>query len=71
MTADATGISDQDGTDNASFAYQWLADSDAYHRRHRYLVPPDCRRKGQRTITVTVSFTDDEGNEEALTSVGH
>ena len=26
LTADTTGISDDDGLDNAAFAYQWLAD---------------------------------------------
>ena len=67
LTADATGISDQDGTDNATFTYQWLADktpitgaTDA-----TYLLTV---AEKQKTITVTVSFTDDLGNDESVTS---
>ena len=26
LTADTSGISDEDGLDNATFSYQWLAD---------------------------------------------
>ena len=67
LTADVTSIDDQDGLDDAQFTYQWLADdtpitgaTDA-----TYLLTAS---EKEQTITVTVSFTDDEGNEEALTS---
>ena len=67
LTADTSGIHDDDGLDNVAFAYQWLrgdadiagATGDTYT-----LVEAD---EGQ-TIKVRVSFTDDEGNPETLTS---
>ena len=67
LTADTSGIDDEDGLDNAVFAYQWLrgnadiggATGDTYT-----LTGAD---EGQ-TIKVTVSFTDDQGNPETLTS---
>ena len=69
LTADATGIDDQDGIDSAQFTYQWLADDTAITGATdaTYLLTASEKEK---TITVTVSFTDDEGNEEALTSLG-
>ena len=71
LTADTSGIDDDNGLDNAAFSYQWLrsdggdyteiagANGDTYT-----LVAAD---EG-RTIKVRVSFTDDEGNAESLTS---
>ena len=71
LSADVAGIDDDNGLDNAEFSYQWLrsdggtdteiagANGDTYT-----LVADD---EG-RTITVKVSFTDDEGHEETLTS---
>ena len=69
LTADATGIDDQDGIDSAQFTYQWLADDTAITGATdaTYLLTAS---EKEQTITVTVSFTDDEGNEEALTSLG-
>ena len=69
LTADTSGISDTDGLDNVSFAYQWLADDAAIlgGTGSTYtLVDAD---EG-KTIRVSVSFTDDAGNEEALSSAG-
>ena len=67
LTADTSGIADQDGLDNATFSYQWLADdsaiTDATGSTYT-LVPAD---KG-KTIKVRVNFTDDADNEETLTS---
>ena len=71
LSADVTGIDDDNGLDNAEFRYQWLrsdggdyteiagANGDTYA-----LVAAD---QG-KTIKVRVSFTDDEGNPESLTS---
>ena len=67
LTADTSGISDGDGLTNATFSYQWLgeeaeisgATSSAYT-----LVDAD----SGKTITVQVSFADDAGNDESLTS---
>ena len=67
LTASTSGIADQDGLDNATFSYQWLADdsaiTDATGSTYT-LVPAD---KG-KTIKVRVSFTDNADNEETLTS---
>ena len=68
LAADTSGIADADGLTNATFAYQWLADGSdiANATASSYtLVGAD----EDRTITVTVSFTDDRGNAESLTSV--
>ena len=67
LTADVSGISDDDGLSNAVFSYQWQADgaeissatSDTYT-----LADAD---EG-KAMSVKVSFTDDAGNEETLTS---
>ena len=67
LTADTSGIADSDGTDDATFAYQWQADdtdiSGATASRYT-LVDSD---EG-KVIKVRVSFTDDAGNTESLTS---
>ena len=67
LTAGATGISDGDGLDNAVFQYQWLADDAdiASATGANYtLVSGDVGK----AIKVRVSFTDDAGNAEELTS---
>ena len=67
LTASTSGISDSDGLANASFTYQWLADdadiSGATGSSYT-LVAADAGK----AIKVTVSFTDDAGNAETLTS---
>ena len=67
LTADTSGIADSDGTGDATFAYQWLADdtdiSGATASTYT-LVDSD---EG-KAIKVRVSFTDDAGNAESLTS---
>ena len=67
LTADTAGIADGDGLDNVSFTYQWVADDTdvAEATGSSYtLVAAD---EG-KAIKVRVSFTDDEGNTETLTS---
>ena len=67
LTADTSGIDDDDELTNVAFSYQWLADDAdiAGAAGSTYtLVDAD---EG-RTIKVVVSFTDDAGNEESLTS---
>ena len=67
LTADTSGIIDDDGLDNAAFAYQWLrgdADIPGATGETYTLVKDD---EGS-TIKVKVSFTDAEGNPETLTS---
>ena len=67
LTASTSGIADQDGLDNATFSYQWLADDSAITDAtgSTYTLVPADRGK---TIKVRVSFTDDADNEETLTS---
>ena len=67
LTADTTGISDGDGLDNAAFAYQWLADDaeiNGANASSYTLVAADAGK----AIRVRVSFTDDAGNDEQLSS---
>ena len=67
LTADTTGIADNDGLDDAAFAYQWLADDaeiDGATAGTYTLVAADAGR----AIRVRVTFTDDGDNEETLTS---
>ena len=67
LTADTTSIEDEDGLDNAAFAYQWLADDTeiAGATGNTYTLADDDEGKA---IKVQVSFTDDAGNEESLAS---
>ena len=67
LTASVSGISDADGLDNVSFAYQWMrgtADRQGETDSTYTLVSAD----GGERIKVRVSFTDDAGNAESLTS---
>ncbi len=62
-----TSHTDEDGLDNAAFSYQWLA-ADAHIQGSTdtsYTLTADDAGK---TVKVRVSFTDDAGNEETLTS---
>ena len=67
LTADTSGIADPDGLDNAVFSYQWLDDDTAVQGAtgSSYTLSDD--NEGN-AIKVIVSFTDDAGNEESLTS---
>ena len=67
LTALTTGIADADGLTNVSYSYQWIAgDADiSGARSSTYTVRG--ADEGQ-TIRVRVSFTDDAGNPESLTS---
>ena len=71
LTASADAITDADGTDNATFAYQWLAndgtdDSEiAGATGATYTVTP---AEAGSTLKVRATFTDDKGTEEVLTS---
>ena len=67
LTAETTGIADTDGLDNASFAYQWLAD-DADISEETGSTYALTEADEGKTVKVQVSFTDDAANEETLTS---
>ena len=67
LTADTSGIADEDGLGSVTYSYQWLADGAdiAGATAGTYtLVDADAGK----TVRVRVSFTDDAGNEESLTS---
>ena len=67
LTADKSGITDADGLENATFSYQWLAGdvdiSGATGASYRLTDSEE-----GKAAKVTVSFTDDAGNQESLTS---
>ncbi len=71
LTASTSGISDADGLDDVSYTYQWVrndgtVDSDIQDATNSTyeLVDADAGK----TIKVKVSFEDDDGNQESLTS---
>ena len=67
LTASTTDIADADGLANASFTYQWLADDadiDGAATSSYTLADAEVGK----AIKVTVSFTDDAGNEKSVTS---
>ena len=71
LTADTSGIADEDGLTNVSYGYQWVANdgtsdtdiTDATGSTHTLAADDE-----GKTIKVRVSFTDDADNEESLTS---
>ena len=67
LTALTSGISDADGLAGATFAYQWLADEAEISGAtgHTYTLAD---ADAGKAIKVQVSFTDDAGNAESLTS---
>ena len=67
LTADTSGISDADGLDNATFSYQWLAD-DADILGATASTYTVAEADEGKAVKVRVSFTDDAGNQESLTS---
>ena len=67
LTADTSGISDEDGLNDAVFGYQWLADDDAIPGATGSTYTLADANAG-KAISVEVSFTDDAGNGESLTS---
>ena len=67
QTADTSDIADADGLDDVSFAYQWLADDTEIAGATSLTYTLADADEG-KAIKVEVSFTDDEGNDETLTS---
>ena len=67
LTVDTSGISDADGLDNVAYSCQWVAGesdiTDATDSTYTLLAGDE----GQ-TIKVEVTFTDDAGNDETLSS---
>ena len=67
LTATTSGIQDDDGIADAVFAYQWLADDAAIESATASTYTVVAGDAG-KTIKVKVTFTDDVGNRESLTS---
>ena len=67
LTADTSGVADADGLSNVRYEYQWLADDTAIAGATGLTYTLTDSDEG-KAITVQVSFTDDSGNDEELTS---
>ena len=71
LTANLSNVTDPDGLDDVSYSYQWIADdgtteTDIDHATGETYRPITADE--DKTVKVRVSFTDDEGNPESLTS---
>ena len=71
LTADTSAIADADGLDTATFTYQWVAndgtsDTDIAGATGSTYTLVDADQG--KTVKVKVSFADDPGNDETLTS---
>ena len=67
LTADTSGIADADGLTSATFGYRWLADDAEISGATGSSYTLTSSEQG-KTIKVRVTFTDDAGNAESLTS---
>ena len=67
LTADTSGIADENGLSNVQYEYQWLADDADISGAINATYTLAAEDEG-KAITVQVSFTDDAGNDETLTS---
>ena len=71
LTASTSGIADTDGLTNASYSYEWLRNDGSTDMVIQDATGTSYTLIGAdegKTIKVKVSFTDDAGNEETLTS---
>ena len=68
LTADTSAIADEDGLDDVSYSYQWLAGGSDIEGATGSSYTLTSSEQGQ-TVQVKVSFTDDDDNAESLTSV--
>ena len=69
VTADVTGIADADGLTNVDYAYQWLSGDRELTGETNASYTLAGTDFGQ-AVAVRVTFADDAGNEETLTSEG-
>ena len=71
LTASASVIEDGDGTENATFMWQWLVNNGAEDTEIAGATSAGYTPKpgdAGKTLKVRVTFTDDKGTEETLTS---
>ena len=69
LTASTTAIDDANGLTNVSYSYHWLADDTDIDGETRSTYTVRTTDEG-KVIKVQVSFTDDAGHQESLTSAG-
>ncbi len=67
MTASTTAITDADGLTNVTYSYQWLADDTGIAEATNSTYTVQASDVG-KAIKVRVTFTDDLGSWESLTS---
>ena len=67
LTATTTGVADADGLTSATFSYRWLADDSEIANATGSSYTLTAGEQG-RAIKVRVTFTDDGGSEESVTS---
>ena len=67
LTADTSGIADEDGLTNVPYSYQWIAGGSDIDGATDSTSTLTANEQGQ-TVQVRVSFTDDRNNAETLTS---
>ena len=67
LTADTSAIADEDGLEDVSYTYQWIAGGTDIDGATGSSYTLTASKQGQ-TIQVKVTFTDDADNEESLTS---
>ena len=68
LTSSVSAISDDDGTTNTTFSYQWLSNRDTEIGGATSSTYTLVSADEGKTLKVRVTFTDDAGNEETLTS---
>ena len=71
LTANTSGIADADGLSGATFSYQWVSNgwnSDADIQGAMGSTYSPATDDEGKTLKVQVSFTDDAGHDESLTS---
>ena len=69
LTASTSGIADTNGLTGVSYSYQWLADDTEITGATNSTYTLQSSDNG-KVIKVQVTFTDDVGNDESLTSAG-
>ena len=67
LRVDTSPITDEDGLTGAVFTYHWLADDSEIAGATDSIYTLDAGDEG-KAVAVRVTFTDDAGNEESLTS---
>ena len=70
LTADTSGIADADGLSKVSYSYQWLSSRDTVIEGATSSTFTLQASHKDKVIKVRVTFTDDAGNEESVTSDG-